>query len=210
MFDKGRITVNGNNFLTIQAHYKSKICGNRLLGYIKDIPSEEGTVNIKIKCSDTRLAEKHENCRRPLQSETRNKVSKKLINLGVHGYTRKVATNLLRPGDTGCPFLYKPEVLRQAKKQFIDHEHGIKPIDRKDIFAAIDRRNVNPMYKNAIIMIGKPFFVYYATQSQMHCYREYRRLHKIFHQFVLTQRVESYGKLSLEVKKLHIYFFTKS
>lgn len=181
IFDKGRICVNGNNYLTINAHCKSKKCNNRLLGYVEEIPYQDGPVFIKIKCRDTRDVMHHEDLQRPLQCENRKTISKKLQELGVHGYNRQAATKLLRPGDTGCPFLYKPNVLHQAKKQFIDNERGIKPIDRKDIFAAIDRLKKNPVYRNSIQMIGKsPFYVIYTTQSQIHCYKEYRRLHKKF------------------------------
>lgn len=129
--------------------------------------------------SSARYVDKHEDCRRPLQAERRKIISKELKDLGVHGYTKQAATKLLRPGDTGCPFLHKPTVLRQAKKQFLDDERGVKPVDRKDTFAAIDRLNTDPVYRNSILMIGKAqFFVFYTTQSQMHCYKEYRRLHR--------------------------------
>lgn len=179
MFKKGVICVSGNNYLTIRAYCKSKKCGNRLVGVIEDAPCEDGPVYIKIKCRDTRDVENHEDLQRPLQSARRKVIGSQLKDLGVHGYTRQAATKLLRPGETGCPFLHKPNVLHQAKKQVIDDERGIRPIDRKDIFAAIDRLNDNPIYRNSIEMVCKsPFFVFYTTQSQMHCYREYRRIHK--------------------------------
>ncbi|CAG5079579.1 Similar to NOF: 120.7 kDa protein in NOF-FB transposable element (Drosophila melanogaster) [Cotesia congregata] len=172
IFDKGYINVN------VKAHCKSKKCGNRLFGFIEGVPFDEGPVYIKIKCCDTRFIEKHEDFQRPLRGETRKAVSQQVRNLGVHAYNRRAAIKLLRSGDTACPFLYKPNVLHQAKKQFLDNERGIKPIDRKDIFPAIDRINENPLYRNSILLVGKPFFVFYATQSQMHCYKEYRRLNK--------------------------------
>ncbi|KAK0169636.1 hypothetical protein PV328_011778 [Microctonus aethiopoides] len=150
IFNQGRISFDGSNFVTIDAHCKSKKCNNRLLGYVEDIPSEDGPVFIKIKCRDTRDVLDHEDLQRPLQSENRKTIGKKPKDLGVHGHTRQVARQLIRLGDTGCPFLYKPNILYQAKKQCIDNERGVKPIDRKDMFAAIDRLNDNPIYRNTI------------------------------------------------------------
>lgn len=178
IFDNGRISKNGEHYMILKAHCKSKKCGNRLLGLIDEAPSETNSVFIKMRCIDTRHAESHEDLQRPHQGEQRKVESKKVKDLGVHGYRRQAAAKLLRPGNTGCPFLHNPNVLHQPKKQFIDTELGISPNDRKDIFLTIDGLRKIPIYNNSIHQVCQlPFIVIYATQSQMHCYKEYRRLH---------------------------------
>lgn len=106
----------------------------------------------------------------------------------------------MQPGDTECPFLYKPTVIYQTKKESLDDDLGMKPVDRKNLINAIQRINENPEYLDSIIMIGvAPFFVMYATVPQVHCYKEYSRTHNR-HSSIC---VDSTGGLVHKVKDLN-------
>lgn len=180
VFKNGKINKTGANYAVMNGRCNDKSCRNSVRGIIKDPPSEEGPVVITMKCRDTRFS-KHADVARPLNGKKRKEVQQKLLRFGVLGWRKEEARNILKPGDTGSPFLYNSGTLHQAKKEAADKELGIHPDDSRDMILAIRKMNQDPLYMNSILWIGdSPFFVFYATPTQFHTYAEYLRITKLY------------------------------
>lgn len=180
VFKKGTIHENGNYYATFIGKCKSKVCNNPIFGYIENNPGDKGSVFINFRCRDTRF-EVHDEVTRPLQAE-RRKMFKTMIDAnGVKGTILEQAKDLLKPGSTQCPVLFNSNVLYQVKKESKEEKLNVKPEDRRDLIKAIYRINEddNPAHQNFIkVVIDTPFSVFYVSPQQIHCYNEYRRLHR--------------------------------
>ncbi|CAG5073432.1 Similar to NOF: 120.7 kDa protein in NOF-FB transposable element (Drosophila melanogaster) [Cotesia congregata] len=98
---------------------------------------------------------------------------------GVKASINEASRKLLQPGDTQCPVISKANVLYQLKKESTENEYDVKPEDRRDLIKALMCVDETPIYRNSIkVVSASPFWVFYGTPSQIHCYREYQRLHK--------------------------------
>lgn len=178
VFKKVTIHSYGKYYATMIGRCKSKKCLNYLFCYIENDPSIDGDIMIKMNCRDTRF-EKHDDCKRPLQRKRRVEMRKEVKNKGVKASNNDAARNLLEPGDTQCPIMSKPNVLYQLKKEGIENGYDVRPEDRRDLIKAVMCLNKTSIYRDSIVVVGgKLFWVFYGTPSQVHCYREYRRLHR--------------------------------
>ncbi|CAF4833035.1 unnamed protein product [Pieris macdunnoughi] len=178
VFKKATIQEYGNYYLTIFGRCKAKTCKKKIFGYVEENPGDYGDVIIKINCRDTRF-EKHEDCKRPLQGKRRDEMKKEVKEKGVKGSNLDAAQKLLQPGDTQCPVMSRANVLYQLKKESIEDNFDARPEDRKNLVNALLSINETPIYQSSVITVClKPFWVFYATPSQIHCFREYYRLHR--------------------------------
>ncbi|CAG5093138.1 Similar to NOF: 120.7 kDa protein in NOF-FB transposable element (Drosophila melanogaster) [Cotesia congregata] len=168
VFKNGTIQQCGHYYATMIGRCKSKKCGNNLFCYIENDPGIDGDVIIKMNCRDTRF-EKHDDVRRPLRGKKREEMRKEVKDKGVKASINEESRKLLQPGDTQCPL----------KKESTEKEYGVKPEDRRDLIKALMCIDETPIYRNSIkVVSASPFWVFYGTPSQIHCYREYQRLHK--------------------------------
>lgn len=77
--------------------------------------------------------------------------------------------------------MFDVNTLYQVNKEAKEESLGVKPEERIDLIRAIWRINDDPIYKYSIILLSDASFsLFYATPSQVHCYREYRRLHRLY------------------------------
>lgn len=177
VFKKGEIHENGGYYATMHGKCKSKKCKNKLFGYIVNKPDKEGPVTVQFQCHDTRYNQ-HEEVQRPLQGEFRDTMRREVKQKGVKGTRMKEANDLLlQPGDIQCPLLFSSNVLYQLNKESVEKEFNVKPEDRRDLIKAIINISDDPIYRDCVISLGDtPFMVFYLTPSQLHCYKEYRRI----------------------------------
>ncbi|CAG5073400.1 Similar to NOF: 120.7 kDa protein in NOF-FB transposable element (Drosophila melanogaster) [Cotesia congregata] len=191
VFKKGSIQINGGYYAIMQGQCKSKSCKNPVFGYIEKDPGDIGSVTVRFQCRDTRF-DQHEDCKRPLQNERRDILRKDVKEKGVLGSRNQVANDLLKPGDTQCPVLFSDNVLYQLKKESTEQQFGIKPEDRRDLIRTIQNMKDDPVYIDSILQIGDgPFFTFYLSSSQLHCYKEYRASISEIHQLPSMLREES-------------------
>lgn len=185
---------------------KDRECLNIFKGAATVDVNNEGFI-MAVYTRDTRYM-KHAEVKRPLNGERRKEEKKKIVAEGPSGWRKRQVRENMKPGDTEPPHLPRGDV-RRAKKEAIDEDLGVKPIDGRDLIRTIEELNSDPTYRGAINAIGsRPFYTFYGLPAQLHAYKEYCRVNK--DSAVIT--IDSTGSLIYKLQRYdgesaHIFLF---
>lgn len=178
IFKKAKVHPSSDSlhYIQIIGKCKSKKCCNPFFGYVEKEPGIDKNLYIKVKTRDTSL-DNHEVVKRPLQGVKRKVIGKEVAIEGCSNYRKRMAKENGQIGEMEPPNMYKPSILHQAKKEYVDSELNIEPTDGRDLVRTIERMMTIPPYVGSIQAVGSnPFYVFYMTTPQLHAYNEYCRL----------------------------------
>lgn len=164
------------HYIQIVGKCKSKKCCNPFFGYVEKEPGIDEDLYIKVKTRDTSL-DNHEVVKCPLRGVKRKVIGKEVAIKGCSNYRKRIARENGQIGEMEPPNMYKPSILDQAKKEYVDSELNVEPTDGRDLVRTIERMMTTPPYAGSIQAVGSnPFSVFYMTTPQLHAYNEYCRL----------------------------------
>lgn len=133
---------------------------------------------IEIKTRNT-INEEHVNIKRTLNGDERRRIGSSLKGRSCTTFRHEIARKRMKENALKPPNLYSSDVLRQVKKEYVDKELNINPLDSRDILKAIETMFFTPPTYNVIKAIGSvPFHVFYSSEQQLTAYKEYSRISK--------------------------------
>lgn len=152
-------------------------CKNRLYVYVQDDPGN-ADVLLSVRTRNTMYID-HLDTRRPLRGKRRKEVGREVFYTGPGNWTKGEAAKVMDFGDRIPPHIPKPNVLRQAKKEYVHDKFNIASGDGKDVVLTIERMAREMPFIGSIHEIRRrPFYVSYSTPQQRHCYKRYCQLTK--------------------------------
>lgn len=187
---------NAKNYLSINGHCKLESCGNVFEAFLKKSPKGNEGCTIKVKSRDTR-GDDHDQVKRPLNGQHRKTVQNELSVEGCSKWEKRIALENIEIGEELPPFIYSSDVLRQAKKEKIDRDIGVDPLDRRDLIRAIEDISRRPEFQAVVLAVAStPFYTIYGTMNQMHVYKKYAQIMKS----ETTIAIDATGSLVRKVK----------
>lgn len=115
-----------------------------------------------------------------MNGEERKKVGSLLKGRSCTTYRHDVARNTMKDdANLEPPNLFANDILRQAKKEFMDDELNILPLDSREILKTFEKMYFTPPTYNIIKAIcAVPFHMFYSSEDQLNAYKAYCNLTK--------------------------------
>ena len=114
---------------------RSVKCGNTFNGYAEKFVDEKG-LTVKVKTRDTRFTA-HDVVKDFLNRQRRKKIQQQVKAEGCSKWRKRQAREHMPPGETEPPHLPSNDVIRQAKKETVDSECGVKKDDGRDVIKTL-------------------------------------------------------------------------
>ena len=164
-----------STFVKIKGHCISKKCNATFFCVTKREPSESENFLLKVRARDTSCFN-HEKVTRQLRNEKRRALGEKVVIEGAANCQRRIAREVMCPGDAPAPILYSLPVLRKLRQETQDKQLGLTSEDSKNPILTLQKLKFTPPYIGSIHSIGlDDVFVHVFTPEMIQVMKEYSR-----------------------------------
>lgn len=166
------------HYLRVKGYCKSESCKNLIFCYLHEKPLDETNVILTIRTRET-FYNQHEEVKRQLRGEKRQRVGKEVYYEGAANWLKREALENIKSRGRIPPHVPSKEVITQAKKEYVDAKLDIKPLDGKDLIKAIENMNHVMPYQGSIHEVKrKKLFISFSTPAQILAYKKYCKMTK--------------------------------
>lgn len=166
-FRSETLSMSEGSFLTIHAYCNE--CGNVFNAYAIQPPDPNSDLTLHVSTYDTRRIIHAK--KRQLKGSQRKVVGQQLAaGTSTYALRRKTASRTMDFGDPEPANLYRENVYRKTKQQYVDDELGVKGL--VDPILSIQKLKYDPRYAGFIREIGlDKFYVIYFSEDQTFLYK---------------------------------------